>query len=488
VRAVVSSRLPAVFAALLILFGAPLWRAGAARADALPTIALGEPTVIDVADPNAPTQVTFFTTASAGRLTVLIDEMTVPYGVDVTLSHSVRGGGSTRATGPAYMESTIYAAGTWTLGFKPVKLYSGHVPGTGKVRVTVDAVQDVSGEIAVGEPFTQDFPKPGVNADLTFIAEAGRDYAFDVRQSSTDGGQYAADGITATLVGPPGTDDVHLLTTQNESAWWHIWPLPVGGRWTLHLDPQHAATGSITAALLAPPEIDGGQLKENVQQTVDIAEPGSTVSFTLKGQAGRHPVLDFDTSQLSWRTGRPHEPVTAQLQRTDGTNLSSFTADAVWGEAPAFAEDGTYRLILDPALEATGSFTVTYRQVKDVVGTLPLGRSGTVAATVPAQNALLTFAGSEGKMLRLDVSSQSWSTRDGGPDQGWVYLRYLRPDGSEAAQGTLYAPDDQHGTVVVDGPVMDSSGTWTLVVDPAEDSLGSVTGRASLETPSPAME
>src|SRR5207244_5601428 len=72
---------------------------------------------------------------------------------------------------------------------------------------------------------------------------------------------------------------------------------------------------------------------------------------------------------------------------------------------------GTYTIVVDPQSTYTGSMTLTLYDVPaDVSSTItPGGAAVSVATTVPGQNASLTFTGSAGQRVSLEVSSVTMS-------------------------------------------------------------------------------
>src|SRR3989442_14455116 len=93
----------------------------------------------------------------------------------------------------------------------------------------------------------------------------------------------------------------------------------------------------------------------------------------------------------------------------------------------------------------------------------PGGDAVTLTVTTPGQNAIYTFSGTNGERISLTLS------RTGIPD---VYILSIKnPDGSY-----LYGP--QNGTpAFVDATALLQAGTYTILVDVAGTSTGSVTAQ-----------
>ena len=93
---------------------------------------------------------------------------------------------------------------------------------------------------------------------------------------------------------------------------------------------------------------------------------------------------------------------------------------------------------------------------------VPGGPPVTVSTTAPGQNARLTFEGTAGRAISLQLSNVSVAS---------AYVSVLAPDGSALVKNTLL---DTSGTFV-DTKLLPSSGTYSIVVDPTGANTGSVT-------------
>ncbi|MBT0769433.1 hypothetical protein KIH74_10915 [Kineosporia sp. J2-2] len=485
-RTVFSSRLVAVAVSVLLILTGWTGLSGTARAAEAPVpIELGTPVTVELPESTSKAQYTFTTTGLAGghaRLAVLVDEITVPFGVYAVFTGS--SSYSEMASGTTYFEVPIRADGTWTVAVSAVKLHSGHTPGTGTARLTVELAQDETTTVEVGTPFTEQFTNRGVDVYAEVPLIAGRRYGYDVREVSATG-LYSYDSVRATLISPDGATEIDLGRATDAPTWAETRALTQGGTWTLHLDPERATTGSITAALVELEKVPGGTLKTGAVQTVEFTEPGQVVSLDLTGTPGRRPVLEFVSRDLAYGGGNNDVPALGvTLTRPDGTYARDYESRESYLEMETYDVAGTWSLALDPQWRATGSVTVRLVEVEDLHAALPLGRRGTVTSSVRWQDAFLTVDGAEGQALRFEVSDQSWSADGQGPGTGSIDLKFLRPDGSEAGYRVLYRPGVVEDTAVVfESPVFDVPGTWTVWVDPGGDSTGSLSGRVSLVQP-----
>jgi RHS repeat-associated protein len=130
---------------------------------------------------------------------------------------------------------------------------------------------------------------------------------------------------------------------------------------------------------------------------------------------------------------------------------------------------GTYTLVIAPQSNATGTTTFSLLDVPaDVSGTIAAGGSPvTFGTTASGQNGSLTFSGSAGQRVSLNVDTAT--SLSGGCACGRVSL--IAPDGS-----TLVPPTYFYATTngqVIDATPLPSDGTYTLFVDPQGATTGS---------------
>jgi hypothetical protein len=150
--------------------------------------------------------------------------------------------------------------------------------------------------------------------------------------------------------------------------------------------------------------------------------------------------------------------------RPDGTVLvsRSFGTAGVFVDRTQLPVSGTYTILVDPSGSAVGSVTATlYLVPPDAAAAIvPGGAAVSVAATVPGQNARLTFAGSAGESVTLQLAAVTFPL-------GTVSL--LRPDGT-----VLVSRSFGSAGVFVDRTQLPVAGAYTILVDPSGAAVGSV--------------
>ncbi len=142
------------------------------------------------------------------------------------------------ATLGAFIDTqTLPVAGTYTVTIDPLS------STTGSVTLTLyDVPADVAGSMTIGgAPQTVGVGTPGQNARVTFDGTAGRAIALKLSSSSISSSYVS-------ILKPDGTALV-VNTLVGTTARTITATLPVDGTYTIVVDPQGAATGSITLTL-----------------------------------------------------------------------------------------------------------------------------------------------------------------------------------------------------------------------------------------------
>jgi YD repeat-containing protein len=130
---------------------------------------------------------------------------------------------------------------------------------------------------------------------------------------------------------------------------------------------------------------------------------------------------------------------------------------------------GTYTILVDPATTATGSVTLTLYDVPaDFTSSItPGGAAVTATMSTPGQNGRLTFSGSSGQRISIlgtnGMSGQVGLVCD-------VSVTVIEPDGSELAPAACMESNGY-----LDVQTLPTTGTYTILVDPAEYATGSLT-------------
>jgi hypothetical protein len=357
--------------------------------------------------------------------------------------------GETLATGDctrncALTGVPLTSSGTHTVLLDP----SGAQHGAAVITITVSA-PDVVAEIKPGGPaVTLKISEAGQNAAVLFDGVAGRHVSAVFSKGSMT-------GATASLRAPDGT--VLASAACPAACFLDVPALPADGRYTIYVDPDGSHTGSIVVRLYEVPAdaavraVPGGG---PVLLATDVPGQNGVVEFVLK--PGERTFV-----QLSGGTyGSAH----AQWRDPAGVGLGTLPcAVACVFDPGAATTGGAHRIVLDPQGADVGSITVTVHAVPadSLVRTTPGGGAVTAATTTPGQSALVAFEA---------VTGQRVSARLGGGTFGAAQAGLRRPDGS-----WLVTPVACAAACFLDTVAADTTGTYTLVVDPSGASTGALT-------------
>lgn len=189
-------------------------------------------------------------------------------------------------------------------------------------------------------------------------------------------------------------------------------------------------------------EVTGSIVVGGDSLTVSMPAVGDTARITFSGTAGQHLGLGLSGVTVS--------SLVVYVYRPDGSQLAWGTLGTGGGELDFdLPSTGTYEILLDPYLSATGSATLTLSE--DVLGSITIdGASTSTTVSRIGQNGRVTFSGSAGASLGLGVSAVSGSIT--------VYVR--ASDGSQLAWGSISSSGGELDFT------LPSAGTYTVFLDP----------------------
>jgi hypothetical protein len=224
-----------------------------------------------------------------------------------------------------------------------------------------------------------------------------------------------------------------------------------------------AAVAALTACIVSPIAttasytiVPGGS---SVVVTVTPAGTTSTASFA--GTAGHRISLNFN-----------HVTITSSkvsILKPNGTNLlTPFTVlrGGRFLDVRTLPVTGTYKIVVNPRSTYTGRMTLRLYDVPadPAPAAITAGGAGvTVTTTTPGQNASLTFNGTAGQRVSVNLT---------GVDYASAKLRIVSPDATE-----LYTPALRFGRGgnFLEPKVLLATGAYTIQVDPGLLAVGSAT-------------
>jgi YD repeat-containing protein len=309
---------------------------------------------------------------------------------------------------------------------------------------------DFADRMAIGDTKTISVSTSGKIAMVVFDGSLGQKVSFKGTSNSMHPANlyvYKPDGTLLTSMGP-FIFNTPFIDTQT---------LPLTGTYTFLVDPDGSNTGSMSLTLhnvthlTNPIEIDGSQV------ATTITTPGQNATLTFSGTANQKISFMCTASTIAKTAVRLINPAGGYyFQPTIFTGAKLVAVHTL----PA---TGTYTLELDPELANTGALTMRLYNAPDAGG--PITTDGTSAAInimVPGQRAVYTFDGTAGQKVSLRSTNVSNVL-------GLIAIK--KPDGSNLASiGQLIS-----GNRFIEPVILPVTGTYTVLVDPEEESLCSGT-------------
>jgi subtilisin family serine protease len=156
----------------------------------------------------------------------------------------------------------------------------------------------------------------------------------------------------------------------------------------------------------------------------------------------------------------------------NGTTLvapTNFGTSGGFVDTKTLPATGQYKILVDPQGTATGSATLTLYDVPpDATASIsPGGADVTVGTAVPGQNARVTFAGVAGRRISLKLTGVTIGTSASSSAK----VSILNPSGTALVSPTFFGRNGGF----VDVKTLTSTGTYTIVVDPQSNAVGSAT-------------
>ncbi|WP_245979284.1 glutamate synthase [Solilutibacter pythonis] len=285
----------------------------------------------------------------------------------------------------------------------------------------------------------------GQNARLSFTGTAGERLTLQVMEQTT---LPAWQTVYYTVLNPDGTTLTSM--SPNTVGTLELPPLPVAGTYSVFVSPAYAATLKaqfmLASGYVQTLALDGAATR------VLTPLPGqrALLNFTLAAP-GNVGIAITDLALL----GGLNSYVSIAVYNEAGYQQTSLTCyvSAVGCKLNIDGVPGNYRVAVSPAdsvqrmsFNALLSSEVTGTLVRDVAMPLEIARRG--------QNARLSFAGTEGDRLALQVIAQTtlpaWQT---------TYYKVLKPDGTTLTSMSLKSP----GTLEL--PRLPVSGAYSIFVE-----------------------
>ena len=439
--------------------------------DATATLTLGATSSLSTTTPGQNFTPTFTGTAGQ-RISVAIGNVAVGAPSCCNLKVSLLKPDGTALTTPVSMgvnggllePATLPVAGVYTVLVDPQKTDVGSVDVT-----AYDVPADFSTTISAnGTPVTLTTTAAGQNAKATFTGTLNQRVSLVL--SNVTIGSSAFTGAKVTILKPGGT--VALFTAVSfgtNGTFIDVKTLPVAGTYTVLVDPQGTASGSADVALYTvPADVSQAITANGAALTFSNTTPGQNLKATFTGSLNQRISLSLSNVTMSSNccTG-----VRVSILTPSGGLLApafSLGTNGSFMEPKTLSAAGAYKIVVDPQADAVGSITLNlYTVPADFSSAIAAGGSGvTVPLNTPGQNGKLTFSGTAGQRVSLNVSGVTFT---GSP---CCQIKFVKPGGT-----LLSLIPDQFGAAgtFIEPKTLPLTGTYTILVDPTGTATGSAT-------------
>jgi RHS repeat-associated protein len=283
------------------------------------------------------------------------------------------------------------------------------VARTGSVVVTLSDEADAGTVDATGPGAVVTIGRPGQDARLRFAGTAGQ-------RLSLAGTGPTVGTYFVSVLRPDGTVLVTPRALSGTAPDLDPPVLPATGSYDVLVDPQSAATGSVTMTLSA--DVDAGVIISGGAAVVaTVGRPGQNARVRFDGTAGQRLTVALSGTTFGGF-------VTLVVVKPDGTTLTSRNVTGTGTLALAALQvAGTYEILVDPTAGQTGSTTVALQPTPGARVGAPTGRdeqprgreeqpAGAAEPTPPPAAAAPDVAQVDGwSPDRGNLAGRDWQTR-----------------------------------------------------------------------------
>jgi RHS repeat-associated protein len=281
--------------------------------------------------------------------------------------------------------------------------------------------------ISVGSAFTVNGTNFDSNLDNDIVG---------INQGATAAISASGASVEAMAPGETGSGQVTLETPFGAAMGPDVFIPPAG----------YSASSVVQTARMSL-----GALQSNTTQQVTIGAAKGVAMVIFDARPGDRVFANLTNASMSSCTLALYDTRNHMLASTPSCNGGYIETQIL--------DAGTQTLLVAAGGTSTGSLTLNLHNVPaDVSGTIPTdGSTKTMTITTPGQNGAMTFSGSEGQRVFLNVPSCSSPCGAGHIPK----VSILKPDGTTLASTTIAASG------YIDTQTLPTSGTYTVFVDPA---------------------
>jgi subtilisin family serine protease len=336
------------------------------------------------------------------------------------------------------------------------------------VQTAVGSATQVYPIVLGGDPVTVTTTAPEENARLASDGAAGQRISLKLTNVTIGTSSYSSAKVS--ILNPDGSTLVAPTYFGTSGGFVDTKTLPVEGRYTILIDPQSSATGSVTLTLYdVPPDVSASISAGGPDVTVAAEVPGQNARLTFAGAAGQRISLKLSNVTIG-TSGFSSAKVS--ILNPGGSTLVAPTYFGTGGgfvDAKTLPVAGTYVILIDPQSNAVGEATLTLYDVPPdaAASIVPGGSAVTVAMTATGQNGRLTFSGTAGRRISLRLTNVSI----GPSTSSSAKISISTPAGTTLVSPAYFGTSGGY----VDVTALPATGTYTILIDPQSNATGSAT-------------
>jgi YD repeat-containing protein len=282
---------------------------------------------------------------------------------------------------------------------------------------------------------------------LLFDATAGQAVSIQV-------GTTTFTSFTVKILRPDGVALAGQCTAAN--CFMDAQTLQITGTYTILVTAAGAGTVNLTLLNATPvvKTITPGGAAVTVATTV----AGQNANVTFSGAAGQRIAV-----LISGNTFGNCNVGVSLLNPFGATLVGGSCSTPSYFDTMILLTTGQYTLLINPNGTLTGSITLQVLNVPaDVTKSIAIGGAPVTVTTVVGQNAALTFSGTAGQAIAVQMTANTYGNCN-------VSLNLVNPAGTTLTGGTCSTPS------FFDTTVLATTGTYSLTINPVNNVAGAIT-------------